>query len=305
MKSILILNTVAAATSLPNGHAWGCEPNNVSAHLPFCNAKLSTDARLTDLISRLTIDEKIGLMSADKNTGVNVCNMMDQGVPRLGIPPYMHLVEANTAIASHCLGPNKCAQNYPGPTGLGATFNRSLWYKKGEAMGDEMRAFNNLNWYRATGDAPKSLIGLNGYGPNLNIARDPRYGRTSELPGEDTYLTGQYAINMVRGGQGNDDYDSGKSKYLKMTLGLKHYALYGVEVDRPSFIPNVTAHDLWDTYLPQYMHGFSKVDADGAPAGTITSSVAATVAATKHYCNVMVTFWTLPDNFFDNFLTTF
>jgi beta-D-xylosidase 4 len=264
MATTLVLH---ASASLPNGHAWGCLPNNVSAHLPFCDSKLSTDERLTDLISRLTLEEKIGLLSADKNTGVSVCNMMGHGVQRLGIPPYMHLVETNTAVASTCLGPLKCAQNYPGPTGLGATFNRSLWYKKGEAMGDEMRAFNNLNWYRATGDAPKSLIGLNGYGPNLNIARDPRYGRTSELPGEDAYLTGQYAINMVRGGQGQDDYQSGKSKYLKMTLGLKHYALYGVEVDRPSFIPNVTAHDLWESYLPQYSSGFSKVDLDGKPAG--------------------------------------
>ena len=86
-------------------------------------------------------------------------------------------------------------------------------------MGLEMRAFNNLNWYRGMG--PQALIGLNGYGPNLNIARDPRYGRTSELPGEDAYLTGQYAIHMVRGGQGNAAYESGTSKYLKMTLGLK------------------------------------------------------------------------------------
>lgn len=61
-------------------------------------------------------------------------------------------------------------------------------------MSDEMRAFNNLRWYRATGDAPHSLIGLNGYGPNLNIARDPRYGRISELPGEDAFLSGTYVL---------------------------------------------------------------------------------------------------------------
>ena len=97
-------------------------------------------------------------------------------------------------------------------------------------MGEEIRAFNNLNWYRATGDAPFSLIGLNGYGPNLNIARDPRYGRTSEVPGEDPFLTGSYAVAMTRGGQGLDEYENGKSKFLKMTLGLKHYDLYSVEV---------------------------------------------------------------------------
>ena len=217
---------------------------------------------------------------------------MDHGVPRLGIPAYMHLVETNTAVASTCLAPGKCSVNYPGPTGLGATFNRTVWRRKGELMGDEIRAFNNLRWYRATGDAPHSLIGLNGYGPNINIAvsvlprppprleshrglqclflsnspppltppppnpqtrqRDPRFGRTSELPGEDPFLSGTYAREMVRGGQGLDAYESGKSKHLKMTLGLKHYDLYSVEVDRPSFIPNVTAQDLWETYLAQY-----------------------------------------------------
>ena len=259
---ILLIHDVVA---LPNGHVWGCQHGNISSKLPFCDATQPIETRLDDLISRLTLDEKINLMSGDNNTHVNVCNDMDAGVPRLGIPPYMHLVEANTAVASMCLGPNKCSQNYPGPTGLGATFNRTLWYSKGHAMGLEMRAFNNLNWYRGMG--PQALIGLNGYGPNLNIARDPRYGRTSELPGEDAYLTGQYAINMVRGGQGNDAYETGTSKYLKMTLGLKHYALYGVEVDRPSFIPNVTAHDLWESYLPQYAAGFSKKDLDGNVAG--------------------------------------
>jgi len=223
-------------------------------------------------LSRLTLEEKAGLLSPDSNTGVSTCNFMDHGVPRLGIPPYMHLVETNTAVASACLGPEKCSVNYPGPTGLGATFNRSLWYMKGEAMGDEIRAFNNLQWYRATGDMPKSLIGLNGYGPNLNIARDPRYGRISELPGEDPFLTGTYAVNMVRGGQGLDAFEAGQSKYLKMTMGLKHYALYNVEADRAAFIPNVTAHDLWETYLPQYSLGFSAKDADGQPAGYVGNS---------------------------------
>lgn len=256
-----------AAAVLPNGHAWGCLRGNISASLPFCDDALSIADRVKDLVSRLTLEEKIGVMSADSKTGVNTCNMMGHGVLRLGIPPYMHLVETNTAVASSCLGADKCSTNYPGPTGLGASFNRTLWGAKGHHMGEEIRAFNNLNWYRGTGDAPKSLIGLNGYGPNMNIARDPRYGRTSEVPGEDPYLTGQYAVAMVRGGQGAEAVESGQSKYLKMTLGLKHYDLYSVEEPRASFIPNVTAHDLWETFLPQYAMGFSHKDLDGNPGG--------------------------------------
>ena len=287
-------------STLPNGHVWGCLPNNVSAHHKFCDHTLPTAERLADLVAQLSLEEKIGLMCADKHTHVDSCNMMSAGCLRLGIPSYMHLVETNTAVASRCLRPGKCSVNYPGPTGLGAAMNRTLWYNKGHNMGNEIRAFNNLRWYRMTGDAPNSLIGLNGYGPNLNIARDrshsaqyvccfvasfvpplvcgvarlsdsctgaARYGRTSELPGEDPFLTGTYAVNMVRGGQGMDEFESGHSKHLKMTLGLKHYALYTVEEPRPSFIPNVTAHDLWETYLPQYRLGFSSKDLDGKPAG--------------------------------------
>ena len=261
------LVSLASSGSVPNGHAWGCLPGNVSAHLPFCDHEKTVSERLDDLIGRLSLEEKIGLLSADSRTHVSSCNMMSSGVERLGIPTYMHLVETNTAVASTCLGPDKCSQNYPGPTGLGASFNRSLWKAKGALMGDEIRAFNNLNWYRATGDAPNSLIGLNGYGPNMNIMRDPRYGRGSEVPGEDPYLTGQYAVQMVRGAQGLDEYEQGKSPYLKATFGLKHYDLYSVEANRGAFIPNVTAHDLWETYLAQYAWGFSNVGPDGKSQG--------------------------------------
>ena len=209
-------------STLPNGHVWGCLPGNISAHHKFCDHTLPTAERLADLVSQLSLEEKIGLMCADKHTGVSSCNMMSAGCLRLGIPSYMHLVETNTAVASRCLRPGKCSVNYPGPTGLGAAMNKTLWFNKGHNMGNEIRAFNNLRWYRMTGDAPNSLIGLNGYGPNLNIARDrtptilvtpprsyctgandadvlpaARYGRTSELPGEDPFLTGTVSCSRM------------------------------------------------------------------------------------------------------------
>ena len=83
-------------------------------YLPFCDASKTVDARLDDLIQHLTLEEKIGLLSADNHTKVSSCNLMDSGVARLGIPPYMHLVETNTAVASTCLGVGKCSVNYPG-----------------------------------------------------------------------------------------------------------------------------------------------------------------------------------------------
>ena len=82
-------------STLPNGHAWGCLPGNVSAAHPFCDAKLPIAARIKDLLSLLSLEEKIGFMCADKHTHVDSCNMMSSGCLRLGIPSYMHLVETN------------------------------------------------------------------------------------------------------------------------------------------------------------------------------------------------------------------
>jgi beta-glucosidase-like glycosyl hydrolase len=263
MLLLVLVLEAAEADRLPNGHAWGCL--NISKSLPFCNPALSIEARLTDFISRLSLQEKIGLISPDTtHTGVSSCNFMDAGVLRLGVPPYMHLVETNTAVASSCIKEGVCATNWPGPTGLGASFNRSLWTFKGNVMAEEMRAFNNLDWYRGTSDAPHSLIGLHGYGPNINLIRDPRWGRNSECPSEDPFLAGQYSKYYVTGAQ-RPDGDG--SKFYKMTLGLKHYDAYSVETNRGSFIPNITMLHLWDSFLPQYRAGF----VDGAASGAMCS----------------------------------
>lgn len=107
-----------------------------------------------------------------------------------------------------------------------------------------MRALNNLNWYRSS-SAPYSFIGLSGFGPNINIARDPRFGRISELPGEDPFLTGSYATEYVIGQQTGED-----PRFAKMIAGLKHYACYSVEDKRGSRSFDVSTFDFWDTYLP-------------------------------------------------------
>jgi xylan 1,4-beta-xylosidase len=96
----------------------------------------------------------------------------------------MWLTETNSAVNSACLAQDKCSTTFPGPMGMGASFNRSLWRAKGSVLGTEMRALNNLGWHRDAGSAAKAFIALTGFGPNINIARDPRFGRSSELPGE-------------------------------------------------------------------------------------------------------------------------
>ena len=141
--SALMASRTAAA--LPNGYAYGCLPGNVSSGLPFCDASLPLFSRVQDLVTRLSLKEKILLLGGDGvNTGVGMCNGMDGGILRLGVPHYMHLVETNSGINSACLGSNKCTTIFPGPTGLGAAFNRTLWHLKGEVMSTEMRALNNL-----------------------------------------------------------------------------------------------------------------------------------------------------------------
>ena len=89
---------------------------------------------------------------------------LDQlGVPRLGLTDYMWLEESNTGVSSSCLGPGHCATTFAGPLGLGASFNRTSWRLKGTVIGNEMRAMNNIGWYRDAGGTVTEKIGLTGY----------------------------------------------------------------------------------------------------------------------------------------------
>jgi beta-D-xylosidase 4 len=179
----------------------------------------------------------------------------------------MNLVEANTAVNSACYAENVCATNFPSPAGLAASFNASLWRTKGAVISDEMRALSNSNWVRFS-PGSGAFIGLTGFGPNINLARDPRWGRNSEVPSEDPFLAGSYATEYVRGMQEGAD-----SRYLKMIAGLKHYTAYSVENDRASFIPNITDFDLWDSFLPHYKMGFSTTGGNAAAVMTSYSGV--------------------------------
>ena len=128
---------------------WACL-SPTSASLKFCNVSVPLDDRVADLIDRLTLDEKIGMLSPNKSFG-SICNDHTDGVQRLGVPEWMWLVETNTGVNSACLRKNTCATTFPGPMGVAASFNRSLWRIKGSVLGQEMRAFNNLRWHRDAG----------------------------------------------------------------------------------------------------------------------------------------------------------
>jgi beta-glucosidase-like glycosyl hydrolase len=249
---ILVFTYQCSGPYIPNYQ--GCiDPNATS--LPYCNTQLSYEARVADLISRLTLAQKIAIIAPQPELG-NTCEVHAAGVPEIGLPPYSYLVETNTGVASACISEEKCVTTFNGPLGMAASFNRTNWFLKGSVLGTEMRALRNLAWHRGDVD---DLIGLTGYGPNINIARDPRFGRNSELAGEDPFLSGTYAANMVSGMQQKDS-----KGYPKMLAYLKHFTAYSRETNRGHDTYNISMHDLWETYLAQYEIAFIEGQATGA-----------------------------------------
>jgi len=117
-----------------------------------------------------------------------------------------------------------------------------------------------------------SPLGLNGWGPNINTIRDPKYGRNSELPSEDPTLNGEYAVQVVRGIQEGDD----PRWPLKIHATLKHYTAYSVETNRFGFIGNVSTYDVYDSFLPQYALAFQK----GRAAGVMCSYMSMRIQGT-------------------------
>lgn len=274
----------------PSGYFEGCL--TVAKEMPFCDASLPIPARVKDLISRLTLDEKMGLLGPDvkRKPLIDACSFMDSGVPRLGIPRYTHLVEDNSGAGGTCIAKHKCPTNFPGPTGLAASFNRTLWRTKGAITATEQRAFNNLGTTRLFG-AP---VGLTGFGPNVNLARDPRFGRVSELPGEDPVLSGAYAAEMVRGMQRGED-----ARYIKVAAALKHFDAYSVEDGRGYRFYNILLFDLFDSYLPQFATGFRVDNRGGGALATMCSYVGvngAPMCANAYLLqNVLRHHWGRPD----------
>jgi len=252
---VILSIVIFSVNGVPNYQ--GCL-TDVAKALPYCNPSLSFDQRVDSLLSILTLDEKISLISPDET--YNTCPVVVSDVPRVGLPRYMWLIETNTGVSSACYGPNQCATTFIGPPGLGASFNRSLWYAKGDVISSELRAFCNANWYRGIDVDPYGgyLIGIDGYGPNMNIVRDPRFGRNSELPGEDPLLTGSYATEYVKGQQQRD-----AKGFLKMRAYLKHYTAYSVETNRGHDNYAISTFDFFDTYLPQYQMAFEQGNASG------------------------------------------
>ena len=180
------------------------------------------------LLKELTLEEKVSLMLHES-----------MAVPRLGIPEYNWWNECLHGVAR-----NGAATIFPQTIGLAATFDTKLAQKEYEAISDEARAKYN-ECIKA--NSRKQYQGLTFWTPNVNIFRDPRWGRGQETFGEDPYLTSQMGIAAVKGLQG-DDADN-----LKTAACAKHYAVHsGPEAGRHVDDINPSKKDLWETYLPAF-----------------------------------------------------
>ena len=203
----------------------------VAQQYPYQNPKLSSQERAKDLVSRLTLKEKAILM----------CDISD-AIPRLGIKKFNWWSEA-----LHGLANNDKVTVFPDPIGMAASFDDNLVYRVFNATSDETRA--KYNEAKQKGQENKRFLSLSVWTPNVNIFRDPRWGRGQETYGEDPYLTSRMGVSVVKGLQGPAD-----AKYRKLLACAKHFAVHsGPEWSRHSLnINNIDPRDLWETYLPAF-----------------------------------------------------
>jgi len=187
------------------------------------------DERVRDLLARMTLQEKISQMGHAA-----------AAIPRLGIPTYNFWAEALHGVAR-----NGRATVFPQAIGMAATWNPDLVWRVASAIADEGRA----KYHETLRRRGETLLyqGLTFWSPNINIFRDPRWGRGQETWGEDPVLTGEMGAAFVRGLQGDHP------TYLKTAACAKHYAVHsGPERERHSFDAMVSRRDLYDTYLPAF-----------------------------------------------------
>ncbi|MBI4625096.1 MAG: glycoside hydrolase family 3 C-terminal domain-containing protein [Verrucomicrobia bacterium] len=196
--------------------------------LPFRDPELPLAERIDDLLSRLTLAEKIGQMVHENSA-----------IERLGLPAYNWWNEA-----CHGVGRNGRATVFPQVIGLAATWNRALLLRVAGAIADEARVKHHA---AVAAGRRGQYQGLTFWTPNVNIFRDPRWGRGQETFGEDPCLTGELGAVFVRGLQGDD------ARYLKVAACAKHFAVHsGPETERHTFDARPTPKDLAETYLPAF-----------------------------------------------------
>ncbi len=213
---------------------------------PYQNPNLSAKERAIDLCGRLTLEEKAMLMLDES-----------PAIPRLGIKKFFWWSEALHGAAN--MGN---VTNFPEPVAMASSFNPALLYKCFDVASTEFRAQYNHRIYDLGGEDMK-MRSLSVWTPNVNIFRDPRWGRGQETYGEDPYLTSIMGDAVVRGLQGDPlTGKTGQHKYRKLWACAKHYAVHsGPEYTRHSAnLTDVPVRDFWETYMPAFKYLVTKSD---------------------------------------------
>jgi beta-glucosidase len=226
-----IINTTIAGVAL---FAIASCDQKEAYQYPFLDPHLTIEERVNDLVGRMTLEEKISQM-------VNQA----PAIERLGIPEYNWWNEGLHGIARAGL-----ATVFPQAIGLGATWDEEMMFNVSSVISDETRAKHHEFVRRG-----KRFLyqGLTLWSPNINIFRDPRWGRGQETYGEDPFLTGRMGVQFIKGLQGDD------STYYKTIATVKHFAVHsGPEPERHVFDAKVGLKDYYETYLPQFEMGIKE-----------------------------------------------
>ena len=245
MKKLLIIFAVTCSLSATAQQL----PYKIASHTStfrWKNPNLSARERAKDLCSRLTLEEKAMLMLDES-----------PAIPRLGIKKFFWWSEALHGAAN--MGN---VTVFPEPVAMASSFNPALLYKCFDVASTEFRAQYNHRLYDLGGEDMK-MRSLSVWTPNVNIFRDPRWGRGQETYGEDPYLTSVMGDAVVRGLQGDPLVGAtGQHKYRKLWACAKHYAVHsGPEYTRHSAnLTNVPVRDFWETYMPAFKHLVTKSD---------------------------------------------
>ena len=216
------------------------------AGAPYLDTNLSPERRAADLVSRMTLEEKVLQM---QNSA--------PAIPRLGVGVFNYWNEALHGVASGR------ATVFPEPIAMGSSFDPDLVHRVADAISTEARAkYNEAQRHPAIpevppGNSPGRIAWLTYWSPNINIFRDPRWGRGQETYGEDPYLTSRMGVAFVKGMQGDDP------KYLKVVSTPKHYAVHsGPEPLRHTFDAKASEYDMVNTYLPAFKAAITEGKAD-------------------------------------------
>ena len=226
-----------------------CDPPQFS----FCNTSLSFDQRVDLLVAVLTQEEKISLLTA----------RVARAVPRLGLPQYDFGLNAVHGVETNCPS-GVCPTSFPIASCMACSFNDSVVQNMAAIMGIEARALYLAGATEA--NHPTIKIGLDAWSPNINLVRDPRWGRAMESPGEDPLLLGNFGKAYTNGMQRGSD-----PKYLLAVTTLKHWAAYSLEnyngVTRHNYNAVISAYDWNETYSK----AFQSTIEGSEPAGIMTS----------------------------------